>query len=143
MPYIYSHFVLLQEVILTRLCLRWLDTRLWVLDFLVPMTSGRKVSPGSDSSLFWPHLSQVAVIGRPADTNALIYLCNILTWRSPIYTILPEPRSTSKMISPPTTKPNLICTLSMIVHTIWISNHRLFTLLQMLAVAHHYVYTWL
>jgi len=143
MPYIYSHLVLLQEVVFTRLCLPWLGTSLCVLDFLVPMKSGRKVYPGSDPSLFLSRLSHVAVIGRPADTNALNYLCNILTWRSPICTISPEPRSTPKMISPPATKSNLICALSMIVHTIGISNHRLFTLLQMLADAHHCVYTWL
>jgi len=143
MLYIYSHLVLLQEVVFTRLCLRWLGTSLCVLDFLVPMTSSRKVYPGSNPSLFLPRLSHVAIIGCPADTNALIYLCNILTWRSPICIISPEPRSTSKMISPPTTKPNFICMLSIIGNTIWISNHRLFTLLQVLADAHHYVYTWL
>ena len=139
MLYIYSHLVLLPEVVLTRLCLRWLGTSLCVLDFLVPMTSGRKVYLWSDPSLFLLRLSHVAVIGHPADTNALIYLCNILTWHSPICIISPEPRSTPKMISPPSTKPNLICALSMIFHTIWISNQRLFTLPQMLADAHHYV----
>jgi len=143
MPYIYFHLVLLQEVVLTRLCLRWLGTSLCVLDFLVPMTSGRKVYSESDPKLFLPRLSHVAVIRCLADTNALIYSCNILPCRSPICTISPEPRSTHKMISPPATKPNLICALSMLVHTIWISNHRLFTLLQMLVDAHHCVYIWL
>jgi len=141
MPYIYSHLVLLQQVVLTRLYLRWLGTSLCVSDFLVPMISSRKVYSGSDPRLFLLRLSHEDVIGLPADTNALIFFCNILTWRSPICTISPEPRYTPKMIFSPATKPNLICVLSMIVHTIGISNHCLFTLVQMLADTHHCAYT--